>query len=448
MNNFFNFWFQNYYSDELTETDIRKARVLLITVLISFVFIFTIFLYRLITLNFEVIKESSIIGSFLLITLIIIKRGKVIMAGNIATMGLALFASLSSIFNFGNEISFNFFVDEYYTIFLVIIFSALYAERKFFVANFTIMLLSATIANFMYKDKIPEQFSAIFNEAYPIFMFTAITTFVLSYLFITIINASVINKHAHALKLREAQLNELVKEMTVSAEQLISTGQQISTTSSNVAERANNQANTTKEIAKSMNTISSTIHSNTKNAVVAGESSAKSAKEMKESSKIINESIQSVTNINKEIYKISEIAAQTNILSLNASIEAARAGEAGKGFAVVAHEVQKLSALTGEASNQITNLSNQGVNVSKQAEVKLNQIITDIIESASLVNSIVSASKQQSADIELVNNSIQELSEISKYNSDSAEELLSSSKQLLEQSDKFNVLMNKFKKQS
>jgi methyl-accepting chemotaxis protein len=64
-------------------------------------------------------------------------------------------------------------------------------------------------------------------------------------------------------------------------------------------------------------------------------------------------------------HSVGVIAAQTNLLAINASIEAARAGEHGRGFAVVASEVRRLSAISADTGKTITERVNQVTEIVK-----------------------------------------------------------------------------------
>lgn len=83
---------------------------------------------------------------------------------------------------------------------------------------------------------------------------------------------------------------------------------------------------------------------------------------------------ESALKIGEATKLITDIANETNLLSLNASIEAARAGEQGRGFAVVASEIQKLAEQSTESAGRIEEIINMLLIDSEKAVRTMGQV--------------------------------------------------------------------------
>lgn len=107
-------------------------------------------------------------------------------------------------------------------------------------------------------------------------------------------------------------------------------------------------------------------------------------------------------DIEQVISVINEIAAQTNLLSLNASIEAARAGESGRGFAVVAEEIRKLAEQSVTASNRIKDII-------RQVQDKTKDTVSSAKQARGIVKSQVEALTKTVTAFENINEHVSDL---------------------------------------
>lgn len=141
--------------------------------------------------------------------------------------------------------------------------------------------------------------------------------------------------------------------------------------------------------AKEVSDDAGMIHQNSEEARAHAESGMKKIeayvaqmqevdRSMQEMNKVFASFDESTGGMEKALNSITEIASQTNLLSLNASIEAARAGEAGRGFAVVAEEIRQLAdnsqTIAGQIGRMIGEVQRQADAMNAQLARSLKQL--------------------------------------------------------------------------
>ena len=157
-------------------------------------------------------------------------------------------------------------------------------------------------------------------------------------------------------------------------------------------EKASSAAQFTNDIAsKSMSTVQGSISG-----------IHQQAQQTKLDSDQIVNLVEHSKNINSIVETIDEIAAQTNLLALNAAIEAARAGEAGRGFAVVADEVRALASRTSSSTKEISNMVTRIQKDANEATAAMSNSVSsmdDIASRASDVDSQLQEVLQHMGDV-------------------------------------------------
>jgi iron only hydrogenase large subunit-like protein/archaellum component FlaC len=210
-------------------------------------------------------------------------------------------------------------------------------------------------------------------------------------------------------EMKVEELVEKLREHIGSATQLIDG---INTTVHDLSESIETQSRSVEESSKKTEIMVSSL----KETSAMSKSKQEDIKELIQNAALGQESMretiqsvqgisQSVDGIASAIKIISAIAANTNLLSMNAAIEAAHAGDAGRGFAVVANEIRRLSESTRENSRNISQTLKSIIDgiatTSKQSgdtDARISEMSKEINDFAKTMTSLINTFNELSAE--------------------------------------------------
>ncbi len=247
-------------------------------------------------------------------------------------------------------------------------------------------------------------------------------------------------------------------ELERTAQAMSATAEQASHQATAVSAASNQASANVQTVATAAEELSASISEIGRQVSQSAEIAASAVREAEKTNATVRGLADAAQKIGDVVSLINNIAGQTNLLALNATIEAARAGEAGKGFAVVAQEVKNLANQTSKATEEI---SAQILSVQQEthgavaAIEKIREVISEINDISTTIASAVeeqgvstqeiARNVQQAAQgTQAVNSNISGVTDAANQTGAAASQVLSSSGELTEQSERLRNQVDAF----
>lgn len=235
------------------------------------------------------------------------------------------------------------------------------------------------------------------------------------------------------------QLEGIVSALAGGSTNVAAAGDTMSMAAQVLAIRTEQQASNVQQTSVAVREVAGKVHATADHAKVVDACCSQLCADAAEGLGVVDGAMDAIARIehrSKEMREvltlIESVAFQTNILALNAAVEAARAGPAGRGFAVVAAEVRSLALSTTESSAQIKNMIEgasdqvaQGVAQVRGVKRTLGSVVDSINDVSRQMREVATDSTRQSEALEQIQQSLDQLTELTKANASMVAESVS-----------------------
>ena len=271
---------------------------------------------------------------------------------------------------------------------------------------------------------------------------------------------------ANTLASSISQISATASQLAANSSETSSSVSEITTTVEEVRQTAQVSSEKAKEVADSAEAAFQTSEEGKK----ATEESFAGMNRTKEEMEYIAEAIMKLSeqtqSIGEIISSVTDLADQSNLLSVNASIEAAKAGEQGKGFAVVAQEVKSLADQSKEATNQVRSILSDiqkatgtavmatergsktvemGVALAAKAGDAIALLADSVARSAESATQIAASSQQQLVGMDQLAQAMDSIKDASLQNVDATKQLEGATRTLTDLGHKLKEVSGKSK---